>query len=110
MRLLTFAKRNTTEILRDPLHLCFGLGFPLVLIGLLSAIQANIPTPLFEIERLAPGVTVFGLANDAIGYIVPDNDYSMGLVFDHYQEILSLSQETASRIMNGFAALAEDVR
>lgn len=62
MRLLTFAKRNTKELLRDPLNLCFGLGFPLVLIGLLSAIQANIPTPLFEIERLAPGVTVFGLA------------------------------------------------
>ncbi len=55
-------------------------------------------------------VTVFGLANDAIGYIVPDNDYSLGLVFDHYQEILSLSQETASCIMNGFAAMAESLR
>ena len=55
-------------------------------------------------------VTVFGLANDAIGYIVPDNDYSLGLVFDHYQEILSLSQQTASSIMNGFAAMAETLR
>ena len=54
-------------------------------------------------------VTVFGLANDAIGYIVPDNDYSMGLVFDHYQEILSLSRETASTIMNGFAQMAKDL-
>lgn len=62
MRMLTFAGRNTKEILRDPLNLAFGLGFPLVLILLLSAIQANVPVPLFEIEHLAPGVTVFGLS------------------------------------------------
>ena len=62
MRMLTFAGRNAKEILRDPLNLFFGLGFPLVLIGLLSAIQANVPVPLFEIQHLAPGVTVFGLA------------------------------------------------
>ena len=62
MRMLTFANRNTKEILRDPLTLFFGLGFPLVLILLLSAIQANIPVKLFEIQHLTPGVTVFGLA------------------------------------------------
>lgn len=62
MRLLTFANRNTKEILRDPLTLFFGLGFPLVLILLLSAIQANIPVNLFEIQHLTPGITVFGLA------------------------------------------------
>lgn len=62
MRMLTFAGRNTKEILRDPLNLAFGLGFPLVLIFLLSAIQANIPVKLFEIQHLAPGITVFGLS------------------------------------------------
>ena len=62
MRMLTFAIRNTKEILRDPINLLFGLGFPLVLILLLSAIQANVPVSLFEIARLAPGVTVFGLS------------------------------------------------
>ena len=62
MRMLTFAKRNAKEILRDPLTLFFGLGFPLVLILLLSAIQANVPVPLFEIEHLTPGITVFGLS------------------------------------------------
>jgi len=62
MRLLTFANRNTKEILRDPLTLFFGLGFPLVLILLLSAIQANIPVKLFEIQHLTPGITVFGLS------------------------------------------------
>lgn len=62
MRSRAFALRNAKEILRDPINLFFGLGFPLVLIGLLSAIQANIPISLFEIQRLAPGITVFGLA------------------------------------------------
>ena len=62
MRMLTFAGRNTKEILRDPLTLFFGLGFPLVLILLLSAIQANIPVELFEIQHLTPGITVFGLS------------------------------------------------
>ena len=62
MRMLTFAKRCAREILRDPLNLAFGLGFPLVLLTLLSAIQANIPVDLFEIDTLAPGITVFGLS------------------------------------------------
>ena len=62
MRMFTFAGRNTKEILRDPLTLFFGLGFPLVLLLLLSAIQANIPVAMFEIEHLTPGITVFGLS------------------------------------------------
>ena len=62
MKMLTFASRNTKEIIRDPLNLFFGLGFPLVLILLLSAIRANIPVPLFEIQHLAPGITIFGLS------------------------------------------------
>lgn len=62
MKMMTFARRNTKEILRDPLNLFFGLGFPLVLVLLLSAIQANVPVPLFEIEHLTPGITVFGLS------------------------------------------------
>ena len=62
MRTLTFAKRTAREILRDPLTLFFGLGFPVVVMLLLSAIQANIPVPMFEIQTLAPGMTVFGLS------------------------------------------------
>ena len=62
MRMFSFAHRCAKEVLRDPLNLIFGLGFPLVLLLLLSAIQANIPVSLFEIESLAPGITVFGLS------------------------------------------------
>lgn len=62
MKMRTFARRCTKEILRDPINLGFGLGFPLVLLLLLSAMQANIPVSLFEIDTLTPGITVFGLS------------------------------------------------
>lgn len=62
MRMISFARRNFKEILRDPLTVIFGLGFPLVLLCLLSAIQANIPVSLFEIGQLAPGIAIFGLS------------------------------------------------
>ena len=62
MRMLTFAGRCAREILRDPINLGFGLGFPLVLLVLLSAMQANIPVSLFAIDTLTPGITVFGLS------------------------------------------------
>ena len=62
MRMLTFAKRNFQEIIRDPLNLSFLFGFPVVLLLLLSAIQANIPVSMFEIAHLSPGIAVFGLS------------------------------------------------
>ena len=62
MRMLTFASRNTKELVRDPLTVLFGLGFPVVLLLLLSAIQSSVPVSLFEIQHLTPGITVFGLS------------------------------------------------
>lgn len=62
MRMLTFSNRTAKEILRDPLNLAFGLGFPVALLLLLSAIQANIPVKMFELDKLTPGITVFGLS------------------------------------------------
>ena len=62
MKMLTFSNRNAKEILRDPLNLFFGLGFPIVLILLLTAIQTNVPVTLFEIAHLTPGIAVFGLS------------------------------------------------
>ena len=62
MKTLAFASRNSKEILRDRLNLAFGIGFPVVLLLLLSAIQSNIPVQLFAIEHLAPGIAVFGLS------------------------------------------------
>ena len=100
---------NQLKVCMVPGELCADLiagGSSTKAEGSFSGKDFNAPV----LKDIFGDVTVFGLANDAIGYIVPDNDYSLGLVFDHYQEILSLSQQTASSIMNGFAAMAETLR
>jgi len=62
VKLLIFASRNRKELLRDPANLAFGIGFPLVVLFLLSAIQANIPVSLYKVESITPGIAVFGLS------------------------------------------------
>ena len=62
MKMLTFSLRNQKEIVRDPLTVIMSLGFPLIVLFLLTAIQANIPILLFEINALTPGITIFGLS------------------------------------------------
>ena len=61
-KMLAFANRTFKEILRDPLTMAFGLGFPVILLLLLSLIQSNIPVDMFELHYLTPGITVFGLS------------------------------------------------
>lgn len=66
MRALAFSKRNIKEILRDPLSFIFGLGFPVILIVLISVIQQSIPEMsaygLYAIDSFAPAMAVFGLS------------------------------------------------
>lgn len=62
MKSIAFARRNFMEILRDKINLFFGIGFPVVVMLLLWAIQSNIPVKIFPIEALAPGMCVFGLS------------------------------------------------
>lgn len=62
MRTAAYARRCAREIIRDPLNLAFALGFPVILLLLMTAIQANIPVELFAIGSLSPGVSVFGLS------------------------------------------------
>lgn len=57
------------------------------------------------VDIFGEDVIVFGLANDAVGYIVPDNDYVMLLNHDHYAETLSLGKNTASTMMGAFEEL-----
>ncbi len=70
-----------------------------------EAFEGKTVTEIFGEETV-----VFGLANDAIGYIVPDNDYCMCLAFGHYHETLSLGEKTASTMMSAFEELAEEVK
>lgn len=62
MRMIMFGSRTTKEIIRDPLSMFFGLGFPVILILLLTAINQNVPDDLFNLAELTPGIAVFGLS------------------------------------------------
>lgn len=62
MKMRAFASRNSREILRDRLNVIFGLGFPLIVLLLLTLIQSNVPIELFALPKLTPGVAVFGLS------------------------------------------------
>jgi len=103
MRTLLFANRITKEVLRDPINLAFGLGFPLALLVLLSAVNANIPpeadNPMFAIGNLAPGMAMFGSVFMAlfVGMIVAKDRTSSFLTR------LFTSPMTASDFLVGYA-------
>ena len=65
MRSLAFAKRTIKEILRDPLSYIFCLGFPMVMLVIMSIVDKSIPAQanmtVFHIENLGPGIAYFGL-------------------------------------------------
>lgn len=62
MRTTVFAIRNHKEIVRDPVTLLFGIGLPIVLLCLLSAMQKKMPFALYEVNNLTPGIIVFGFS------------------------------------------------
>ena len=66
MKTRAFAVRNIKELLRDPISYMFCLGFPIVMLIIMTVVNQSIPdmpgTPqIFNIEQLTPGVAVFGL-------------------------------------------------
>lgn len=66
MRMLLFAGRNKKELLRDPLSYIFCLGFPLLMLAVMTVVNESIPKEagmvIFRIEYLSGGIAVFGLA------------------------------------------------
>ncbi len=54
-------------------------------------------------------VRCFGVMNDAIGYVVPDNDYTMGDPANHYHELISLGQHVASSLIDGLYELKSEI-
>lgn len=57
-------------------------------------------------EIFGDDVIIFGVANDAVGYIVPENDYCMALAFGHYQEMLTLGEKEATVLFEAYEAIA----
>ena len=56
------AVRNIKEMLRDPLTLFFGAGFPVALLAMFWVMQKNIPVQMFELQTLTPGIACFGFS------------------------------------------------
>ncbi len=52
-------------------------------------------------------VLVFGLCNDAVGYIVPDNDYSSSGDEGHYEETVSTGSKSGTAFSKAFFELLE---
>lgn len=63
-RITAFTSRNIKEMLRDPLSYIFCLGFPLVMLVVMTIVNESIPPEanmtIFRIDNLAGGVAVFG--------------------------------------------------
>lgn len=63
-KIRAFAIRNSKEILRDPLSYIFCLGFPLVMLAVMTLVNTTIPKEagmtLFRIDNLAGGIAIFG--------------------------------------------------
>ena len=64
-KILAFSKRNFLEIIRDPLSYIFCLGFPLVMLVVMTLINDSIPEEahmdIFRIDNLSGGIAVFGM-------------------------------------------------
>lgn len=64
-RTLAFSARNLKELIRDPLSYVFCLGFPLVMLVVMTLVNDGIPAEakmtIFRIDNLAGGIAVFGL-------------------------------------------------
>lgn len=52
-------------------------------------------------------VLVFGLCNDAVGYIVPDNDYCNSNAEGHYEETVSTGSTSATTLSKAFMELLD---
>lgn len=63
-RIRAFSSRNIKEILREPLSYIFCLGFPLVMLIIMTFVNESIPPQsgmtIFRIDNLYGGISVFG--------------------------------------------------
>lgn len=55
-------------------------------------------------------LTVIGLCNDSIGYILPDNDFGSMLAKLHYEESVSAGNRTGSSIACAFEKLTDECK
>jgi len=65
-RILIFARRVMLELLRDPMSWVFSIGFPVVMLVVMTLLNRSIPKEadmdLFTLPSLVPAVWVFGMS------------------------------------------------
>ncbi|MBQ8567657.1 MAG: ABC transporter permease [Oscillospiraceae bacterium] len=65
-RVMIFSQRNLKELMRDPLSYIFCIGFPVVMLIVMTAVNESIPPQagmtVFQIQNLSGGIAVFGLS------------------------------------------------
>ena len=54
-------------------------------------------------------IKCFGLCNDAIGYVVPQNDFTQGNPADHYHEFISLGEYVGTDLLATLSELAGEI-
>ncbi len=56
--------RNAREFLRDPLTLIFGVGLPILMLGMMAFINSAVPVTVWQFlpENFVPAMAVFSLA------------------------------------------------
>lgn len=63
-KIKAFTSRNIKEIARDPLSYIFCLGFPVVMLIVMTVVNQSIPKEagmtIFRIDNLAGGIAIFG--------------------------------------------------
>ena len=63
-RTAAFTSRNIKELLRDPLSYIFCLGFPILMLLIMSVVNSSIPPEanmtVFRIDKLSGGIAMFG--------------------------------------------------
>jgi hypothetical protein len=74
-----------------------------------SVTKQDFPYPTIR-EILGENTIAFGLSNDEIGYIVPDNDFTMGDPGRHYHELVSLGQYVGSSVIKGFLEIKKELQ
>lgn len=64
MRIKAFFTRNIKELMRDPLSYIFCLGFPIIMLIIMTIVDNGIPKEakmeIFKLKSLSPAVAIFG--------------------------------------------------
>lgn len=116
----TYKYSYTTEVgylgIGGIIHIALISGevFPELIFGGLREADESVSgnnsviTPLIQLIPEAGTLLCFGMANDSIGHIIPDNDYNADISLGTtVEETTSLGMETAERIMGTLKVLIE---